>query len=385
MDLGLSEEQVLIKDSLQRFMQSNYSLRQRADNAASTKGFSAEVWQLFAELGWLGIPFAEEFGGFGGSIIDVALVMEQIGAGLVVEPYLATVLLAGRMLALCPGDAQLQWLPGIIDGTVQGALAFHEPQSRFDLHDIKTSATPCNDGYLISGAKSVVFNGGAADVVIVSARVTGEQRDAESIALFALDTKTAGVRRTVYQLMDGQQVADYAFDGVTVTAGQCISLDGAMLLAKILDEASIGICAEALGIMQQLYQKTVAYANTRVQFGQPIGRFQALQHRMVDMYVACEQSRSMLLRALCACNEHSADLAREIAAMKAYVAKSAQRIGEEAIQLHGGMGLTEELDIGHYVRRLLMINVSFGDADHHRRRFCELSYAPAPNREHAHV
>jgi len=375
MDLGLSEEQVLIQNSLQRFMQDNYSLKQRIDNASGAKGFSTAIWQQFADLGWLGIPFTEEFGGFGGSIIDAALVMEQIGAGLVIEPYLATGLLAGRVLAICAGAAQQKWLPGIIAGSVQGALAFHEPQSRFDICDVKTTATASGDGYEINGAKSVVFNGGAADVVIVSARVTGKQCDLAGIALFAIDTRTAGMRRDIYQLMDGQQVADYRFDGVVATVEQCISVDGAVLLARILDEANICICAEALGIMQQLYQKTAAYANTRVQFGQPIGRFQALQHRMVDMYVACEQSRSMLLRALCACNEQSIDLAREVAALKAYVAKSAQRIGEEAIQLHGGMGLTEELDIGHYVRRLLMINTSFGDADFHRRRFCELSYA----------
>jgi len=375
MDLGLSEEQVLIKDSLQRFMQHNYSLPQRVDNANSVQGFSDAIWRQFAKLGWLGIPFAEEQGGFDGSIIDAALVMEQIGAGLVIEPYLATVLLAGRVLAACTGPAQQQWLPGIIAGSTQAALAFHEPQSRFDIYDVKTRATPHNNGSVIDGIKSVVFNGGAADVVIVSARIAGIQSDARGIALFAIDTDAAGVKRDIYRLMDGQQVADYTFEDVGVTAEQCLSLDGAPLLAKILDEASICICAEALGIMQQLYKKTVAYANTRVQFGQPIGRFQALQHRMVDMYVACEQSRSMLLRALCACNEQAPDLAREVAALKAYVAKSAQRIGEEAIQLHGGMGLTEELDIGHYVRRLLVINTSFGDADYHRRRFCELSYA----------
>lgn len=376
MDLGLSEEQVMIKSTLQRFMQDNYSVKTRLENSASARGFSPAIWQQFADLGWLGIPFDETHGGFGGSIIDAALVMEQIGAGLVIEPYLATVLLAGRVLAASANAAlQQQWLPGIIAGTTQAALAFHELQSRFDLDDIRTTATRRGDSYVISGHKGVVFNGAAAELLIVSARIDAPAQGSSGVALFAVEANARGVTHNTYQLMDGQRVADIGFDDVSVDAGSCVSLQGSALLKKVIDEASICICAEALGIMQQLYLKTVAYANTRVQFGQPIGRFQALQHRMVDMYVACEQSRSMVLRALCACNENSADLAREVAAMKTHVARSAQRVGEEAIQLHGGMGLTEELDIGHYVRRLLMINTSFGDADYHRRRFCELSYS----------
>lgn len=376
MDLGLSEEQVLVRNSLQRFIQDNYSLKQRAGSAGSARGFSQDIWQQFADLGWLGIPFGEELGGFGGTIIDAALVMEQLGAGLVIEPYLATILLAGRTLVACASsEVQQQWLPGMVAGATQAALAFHETQARFDICDVKTTAALRGGSYVLNGTKSIVFNGGAADVIIVSARIAGSQCDRDGIGLFVVGTRTSGLTRTIYHLMDDQQVADIVFDNVELAVSDCISVDAAPVLASVLDEASICICAEALGIMQQLYLKTVAHANTRVQFGQPIGRFQALQHRMVDMYVACEQARSMLLRALCACNEKSPALTREVAAMKAYVARSARRIGEEAIQLHGGMGLTLELDIGHYVRRLLMINTSFGDADHHRRRFCELSYA----------
>lgn len=375
MDLGFSEDQVLIKNSLQRFMQNDYSLKQRLDGAGSARGFSQDIWQQFADLGWLGLPFAEDVGGFGGSIIDAVLVMEQLGAGLVIEPYLATVLLAGRALATCASaDVQQRWLPGIVAGTTQAALAFHESQARYDIYDVKTTATLRNGGYVLNGQKCVVFNGAAADVLIVSARLGGSQYDRNGIGLFIVDANAAGMSRNRYRLMDDQQVADILLSDVVVSAEKCININAGAALSTLLDEASICICAEALGIMEQLYRKTVAYANTRVQFGQPIGRFQALQHRMVDMYVACEQARSMLLRALCASNEKSATLERDVAAMKAYIAKSAQRIGEEAIQLHGGMGLTEELDIGHYVRRLLMINASFGDADFHRRRFCELSY-----------
>jgi alkylation response protein AidB-like acyl-CoA dehydrogenase len=375
MEFGFNEEQILVRNSLQRFIHDNYSLKQRIASKASPCGYSRDIWQQFADLGWLGIPFAEDAGGFGGSIVDSALVMEQLGAGLVIEPYLATILLAGRTLAECASvQVQQQWLPGIIAGTTQAALAFHESQARFDVFDVMATATMRNGSYILNGIKTVVFNGGAADVIVISARIAGSQCDRNGIGLFVVDAKAAGLKRDIYRLMDDQQVADIALDGVVVTAANCISLDAGTVLSSILDEANICICAEALGIMQQLHQKTVAYANTRVQFGQPIGRFQALQHRMVDMYVSCELARSMLLRALCACNEKSPTLARDVAAMKAYVAKSAQRIGEEAIQLHGGMGLTLELDIGHYVRRLLMINTSFGDADFHRRRFSELSY-----------
>jgi alkylation response protein AidB-like acyl-CoA dehydrogenase len=330
-------------------------------------GFSAEKWQTFAELGWLSIPFAEEHGGFGGSAVDVMLVMEELGKGLVLEPYLATVLLFGGLLQKgASPELQAEYIPRIIEGNSLGGFAYLERQSRFELADVKTSATADGDGYRISGEKVVVFNGASADHVIVSARTGGDQNDESGISLFLVPADAQGLQKLDYRMMDGQLVANLVFDSVRVSAGQLVGeLDrGFELIEAVVLEANLALSAEALGIMQQLNAKTVEYTRTREQFGVPIGSFQALQHRMVDTFMAYEQTKSLLYE----------DVATAVHALRVMVDKAGRHIFGEAIQLHGGMGITDELDIGHYAKRLMMINTTFGNGDHHQAKFNALRY-----------
>ena len=377
MNFDFTEEQVMLRDSVARFIQDDYDFDTRRAIADSDDGFSREKWQMFAELGWLSIPFAEEHGGFGGSAVDVMVVMEQLGKGLVVEPYLATVLLFGNLLQKGGTAAQqAAYIPGIIDGSCLGAFAYLERQSRFELADIKTAAVADGDGYTLNGEKVVVLNGANANQVIVSARTSGEQCDDNGISLFVVAADAPGVEKLSYRMMDGQLVANLTFNDVRLTADQLVGeLDGAyQLIESVVTEANLALAAEALGIMEQLNAKTLEYTKTREQFGVAIGSFQALQHRMVDTFMAYEQTRSLLYRAVCAITDEQEDVTAAVHALKVMVDKSGKQIFAEAIQLHGGMGLTDELDIGHYSKRLMMINTTFGNGDYHQAKFNALRY-----------
>jgi len=377
MNFDFTEEQVMLRDSVARFIQDDYDFDTRRAIADSDDGFSREKWQMFAELGWLSIPFAEEHGGFGGSAVDVMVVMEQLGKGLVVEPYLATVLLFGNLLQKGGTAAQqAAYIPGIIDGSCLGAFAYLERQSRFELADIKTAAVADGDGYTLNGEKVVVLNGANANQVIVSARTSGEQCDDNGISLFVVAADAPGVEKLSYRMMDGQLVANLTFNDVRLTADQLVGeLDGAYpLIESVVTEANLALAAEALGIMEQLNAKTLEYTKTREQFGVAIGSFQALQHRMVDTFMAYEQTRSLLYRAVCAITDEQEDVTAAVHALKVMVDKSGKQIFAEAIQLHGGMGLTDELDIGHYSKRLMMINTTFGNGDYHQAKFNALRY-----------
>jgi alkylation response protein AidB-like acyl-CoA dehydrogenase len=377
MNFDFTEEQSMLRDSVARFIQDDYDFDTRRTIAESDAGFSAEKWQTFAELGWLSIPFAEEHGGFGGSAVDVMLVMEELGKGLVLEPYLATVLLFGGLLQKgASPELQAEYIPRIIEGNSLGGFAYLERQSRFELADVKTSATADGDGYRISGEKVVVFNGASADHVIVSARTGGDQNDESGISLFLVPADAQGLQKLDYRMMDGQLVANLVFDSVRVSAGQLVGeLDlGFELIEAVVLEANLALSAEALGIMQQLNAKTVEYTRTREQFGVPIGSFQALQHRMVDTFMAYEQTKSLLYRAVCAITDEREDVATAVHALRVMVDKAGRHIFGEAIQLHGGMGITDELDIGHYAKRLMMINTTFGSGDHHQAKFNALRY-----------
>jgi alkylation response protein AidB-like acyl-CoA dehydrogenase len=310
------------------------------------------------------------------------VMMEEFGRGLVVEPYFATVVLFGGLLRAAGSESQqAQFIPSIVDGSRLGAFAYLERQSRYELADIATRATASGDGFVLNGEKVVVSNGANADTLIVAARTAGEQTDRNGISLFVVPADAAGVERVSFRLMDGQKVANITFTDVAVGADALLGElhNGLDVIERVVQESVVALSAEALGLMGQLNAKTLEYTKTREQFGTAIGSFQALQHRMVDTFMSYEQAKSMLYRAVCALANGDENVRREIHALKVMMHKSGKHIFEEAIQLHGGMGITDELDIAHYAKRLMMINATFGDGDYHQSQFNALSYgAQAP-------
>ena len=379
MNFEFTEEQTMIKDSVSRFVRDEYDFDTRREIVDSNEGMSREFWSMFAELGWLSVPFAEEYGGFGGSVEDIAAVMEELGKGIVVEPYASTVVVFGGLLSASDNSAlKAEVIPSIIDGSCMGSLASVEVQSRHEMTDVATSATATDGGYKINGEKTVVANGGTADKFIVTARTSGDQFDCDGISLFMVDASAPGVTVKDYKMMDGQRAATVSFKDVQVSESQLLNAvgKGMDLIELVMPQILIGLSAEALGIMSTLNSTTVEYTKVRKQFDTPISSFQVLQHRMVDTFMACEQTKSMLYRGLCQAGEDDRTaLLKTVHALKAMVARYGKLIGEEAIQIHGGIGMTDELNIGHYVKRLMMINVSFGDGDFHQQKFNQLSYS----------
>jgi len=377
MNFDFTEEQTMLRDSVARFVQDDYGFDARRSIVASDEGMSRDNWKTFAELGWLSVPFDEEHGGFGGGPVDLMVMMEEFGKGLVVEPYFPTVVLFGGLLRAAGSDAQkAAYIPGIIDGSVLGAFAHLERQSRYELADIRTQAVATDGGFTLNGEKVVVSNGANADTLIVAARSSGEAGDRSGISLFIVAADAAGVERVSYRLMDGQHVANITLRDVTVPADALLGElgGGFAVMDRVILEATVALCAEALGLMGQLNAKTLEYTKTREQFGVAIGSFQALQHRMVDTFMSYEQAKSMLYRAVCALENGAEDARREVHALKVMFHRCAKHIFEESIQLHGGMGITDELDIAHYAKRLMMINATFGDGDYHQAKFNALSY-----------
>ncbi|MBT6106795.1 MAG: acyl-CoA dehydrogenase family protein [Porticoccaceae bacterium] len=379
MNFDFTEEQTMIKDSVSRFVRDEYDFDTRTKIVGSEEGISREFWSMFAELGWLSVPFAEEYGGFGGTVEDIAAVMEELGKGIVVEPYASTVVVFGGLMAASDNAAlKSAVIPSIIDGSCMGSLASTEAQSRYEMADVATGATACDGGYKISGEKTVVANGGTANKFIVTARTSGEQFDRDGVSLFLVDADAPGVEVKSYKMMDGQSAATVTFKDVVVAESQLLNAagEGMDLIDQVMPQILMGLSAEALGIMATLNTTTVEYTKVRQQFDTPISSFQVLQHRMVDTFMACEQTKSMLYRGLCQASEDdSAALLKTVHALKATVARYGRLVGEEAIQIHGGIGMTDELNIGHYVKRLMMINVSFGDGDYHQKKFNQLSYS----------
>ncbi|HTO58826.1 MAG TPA: acyl-CoA dehydrogenase, partial [Pseudomonadales bacterium] len=300
MDFSFSEEQTLLKDSVERFIQNDYAFEARQKLVKTDTGFSPANWKTYAELGWLGVPFAEADGGFGGGPIETMLIMEQFGRGLVLEPFVPTVVLAGGMLRLAGNRAQKEkYLPRIVDGTLQGAFAFAEPQGRFNLVDLTTTAMKTDSGYVLNGYKAVVINGPSADLLVISARTSGQQRARSGITLFLVERNAPGVSRRDYPTVDALRASEVRLDNVAVPKSAVLGKVGKGLdiIEQAVDEATLAIGAEAVGCMEVLYKSTVEYCKTRVQFGQPIGKFQVLQHRMVDMFMEYEQSKSLMFMA----------------------------------------------------------------------------------------
>ena len=378
MNFNLSEEQTMIQDSIARFVQDNYAYDQRNAVVALANGFSTEHWQQFAELGWLSIPFAEEYGGFGGGPVDTMVIMQELGRGLVIEPFLPTVLLFGGLLQVGGSEeVKNELIPQIIAGELQGGFAFLERQSRYAVTDVKTRARQEGVHWVLSGEKTVVLNGGAAQKLVILARSSGEQADENGLSLFLVDSYAAGVEITSYRMTDGREAANVVLDNVTAEAVIGLPGEGYALMSPVIDRAMLAVAADALGAMENLNAQTLEYLKTRKQFGTHIGAFQVLQHRMVDMFAACENTKSLLYRAVCAMDAGDEDAQRSLLALKVMVGRAGRKIGGEGIQMHGGMGMTEELSVGAYVKRLMIANTLFGDADHHQQRFSALVNTPA--------
>jgi len=376
MDFSFSDEQTLLQESVSRFITNDYGFESRQKHSRSDVGYSLENWQTFAELGWLGVPFSENHGGFGGGAVETMLMMEEFGKGLVVEPYLATVVACGSALnGFGSEDQKSSFIPEIIDGSKLWALAFAEPQGRFNLADLTTTATASNGSYLLSGHKSVVINGPNANFFIVSARTSGEQRDETGVSLFIIPSDAKGLSRRDYPTVDGQRASELILDNVELDEASRLGEEGQGLniLQQAIDFATLAIGSEAVGCMEVLYKDTVEYCKNREQFGQPIGKFQVLQHRMVDMFMEHEQSKSLMFMAAMRWDEgYGAEAQKAVSAFKVQVGKSGKFVGQSAVQLHGGMGMTDELNIGHYFKRLTIIDTMFGNVDHHLKRFGSL-------------
>ncbi len=370
MDFDLSDEQRLLKDQVSGLIAKEYSFEQRRAYAREPLGYSAMRWAQFAELGLLALPFAEAQGGIGGTPVETMIVMEAFGRGLVLEPYLATVVLGGGLLRFAGSAAQLEaMVPAIAGGTLRLAFAHTERQSRYDLADVAVTAKPAaGGGFVLSGHKGVVLHGEGADRLIVSARSAGGPREREGISLFLVDPKADGVIVQGYPTVDGLRAAEITVRDVRLGPDALLGpRDHALpLIERAVDLAVAALVAEAVGAMSVMHELTIEYLKTRKQFGIAIGAFQALQHRAVDMLVALEQARSMaMLAAMMAEAQDAGERRRTIAAAKVQCGRSGRYVGQQAIQLHGGIGMTDEYKVGHYFKRVTMIDTLFGDADHH--------------------
>jgi alkylation response protein AidB-like acyl-CoA dehydrogenase len=381
MDFNLTEEQAMLKDSVERFLEKNFSFEQRRQMLADRQPMRAQLWQGLASLGVLGVPFSPAQGGFGGGGVDTMLVMQALGRNLALEPYLASIVLAGGCVALAASEQQQQTLlPKIIDGSVILAFAHGEPNARFDLGHVETKAVRKGNGFVIEGAKTLVLHGSVADKFIISARTSGNPGDARGVTLFLVDAHERNLGGQEYPLFDGTRALDLQLGGVEVAHEAVIgSLDEAMpTIDTVLDRAMAALCAEAVGVMDALHAATLEYLKTRQQFGQPIGRFQVLQHRAVDMLIQIEQARSMAL--LAASKVDSSDVMerrRTVAAAKEMAGRAGRFVGQQAVQLHGGMGMTDELNVSHYFKRLTAIDVLFGNAAAQRTRFATMQKSAA--------
>lgn len=377
MDFSYTEVQQMLQDSVQKFVQKSYDFDTRNTILNSEKGYSAENWQLFAELGWLAVPFSEEDGGLGGSAVDLMVIMEEFGKANLIEPYTASAVLCGSLVAeLATGDAKTSLVEGIIGGELLLACAFAEPGSRFNPASVATSAVADGDDVILNGTKVAVENGPNADKLLISVRESGDVRDPQGISVFVVDASTPGVSMHSYQTVDGKKASEVTLADVKVPASNRLGEAGAALPAieVATNKAIVAVSAEAVGALEVLLQKTVEYSKTRKQFGTPIGTFQALQHRMADMFIQCQLARSIVIMAAMALDgdDSAEDKAKAVSAAKSRIGKAIKGVGQEAIQIHGGIAMTEELDVGHLFKRVTALDLAFGDGDYHTQRFAQL-------------
>jgi len=372
MNFQYSDEQTLIRDSISRFLADEYAFDRRLALTADGFGYSDVHWQQFAELGWLALPFAEQYGGLDATPVETMIIMEQFGRGLMVSPYLSTIVLAGQLLADVGSEEQRESiLPDVITGQHQLTCAYAEPQSRNALSAVSTRAERDGDTFIINGDKSLAAYAECADTLIVSARTSSTDHDAHGVSLFLVDTTTAGISMTHHRTHDGSRASDITLHNVAVSAEKLLGEidNGLPALECAVDAATAAVCAEASGAMWAVYEQTLAYLKTREQFGQPLGSFQALQHRMVDVYMSCELAQSAVLDATLHLDAEPTARRRAVSAAKVVIANHGKAVGQEGVQLHGGVGMTMELPIGHYLKRLSAISAAFGDATYHLGRY----------------
>ena len=375
MNFELSEEQKMIQQSVERFVQENYDLTNRVKISSEDPGYSKEYWGSMADLGWLGLAFDEEDGGFGGNQIDTLVLMEQFGKGLVLEPFLANIVLGGGIIKRAASSTiKESIIPSLMEGKLQITLAYAEEQSRFDIEDVATAAREEDGGFVINGKKSMVLNAESADKIIVVTRTSGSQVDENGISLFIVDASSEGVEKQNFPTVDGLRASEITFEDVKVSSEALVGEKdkGFTILQAVVNDAILALSAEAVGAMEVLYKDTVEYTQQREQFDHALSDFQVLQHRMVDMFMEYEQCKSLLFRATLETVEDPDLAQRTIHALKHLIGKSGIFVGESAVQLHGGMGVTEELRIGHFFKRLLVIDSQFGNADFHLDKFTNL-------------
>jgi alkylation response protein AidB-like acyl-CoA dehydrogenase len=371
-DHVFNEEQRMLRDSVRRLVGQRYSFERRRAIVASEAGWSPDIWAEFADMGLLALPFAEQDGGMGGGALETLIVMEALGRGIVVEPYLPTVVMAGGLLRH-GGNAELKarLIPGIAEGRQRHAFAYTEPRSRFNPANVSTRARREGSGYRLDGYKSVVYGAPMADGLFITARTAGGELDRQGISVFYVDAKAPGVSRRDFRTIDGMRASEVQLSGVAVGGDALLGPadQGLALVERVLDESAAAVCAEAAGAMMVLNDKTLEYTRTRVAFGQHLSEFQVIQHRLVDLRVACEYGNAVALMAALKLDSAPAERARAVSAAKAMLGRDSRYVGQTAIQLHGAIGMTDDLDIGHYFKRLTAIGWQFGNADHHLRRF----------------
>jgi alkylation response protein AidB-like acyl-CoA dehydrogenase len=372
MDIQWTEEQELLRSSLQRFLKDQYGFDARRKIVAGDEGWSRRHWQSFAELGLCAAPFGEENGGLGGGTLATMIIMREFGRHLVVEPFFETVVLAGGLIEAAGSAAQRdQWLPSIMSGDAIWALAWTEDKGRYDLNRVATTAKREGDHFVLTGAKTAVVAAPWADRLIVSARTSGDKRDRDGVSLFVVDAHAANLDLRSFKTIDGRRAAELTLNGVRVTADHVLGKEGEGVaqLEACRDRAIAALCAEALGAMGELNAVTLDYAKTRKQFGAALGSFQVLQHRMVDMFIALEEATSLTQYLTLSIANGEPQVSKIASGAKTKVGYAAKFIAEQAVQLHGGMGMTDELNVGHYFKRITAINVQFGDPSYHLTRY----------------
>ena len=373
MDFEPSDDQRLLLESVSRMLADNYSFAQRKTYIAAPEGWSTAIWSQFAELGLLGLPFPEQYGGYGGGPQETMLVMQAFGRVLVVEPYFPTVILGGTAIMAAGSDAQKQAiLPAIAEGSLKLAFAHSERQARYDLTDVVTTARKDGDAWVLDGSKTIVAHGDSADKLIVSARTSGERYDEDGITLFIVDTNAQGVARRSYVTRDESRAADISLSNVRVTDVLGTVGNGLAIVAKIVEAGIAATAAETVGAMEAMNEMTLEYSKTRVQFGNPIGTYQVVQHRMADMFMTQEQGRSMAMLATMSLeNDDPEQRAHDMAMAKVGVGQAGRYVSQSAVQMHGGIGMTEEYAVGHYFRRCMVIERLFGDPAYYLQRLAD--------------
>ena len=374
MNFDFTEEQTLLENMVTSFIRDDYNWETRETIVKTEEGWRPENWTKFAELGLLGVPFSEDHGGLGGTSVDSMVVMEQFGKGLVVEPFLPSILLAGNLISKLGSKEQTDSIiPSIIAGESRYVFAYAEPQSRFDLFDVKTSAVKDGNGYTLNGFKSVVFGASMATHVIIAARTSEDQRSKNGITLFISDIKSDGISLQTYPTIDEYRASEMVIENLKVSNDMVLgSVDSAHdTIEEVIDLATIAACSEAVGVLQVLKDSTTEYCRQRKQFGQPIAKNQVIQHRLVDMMIEYEQSKSILYAAVTADLGNADERRKTVSAAKARIGQAIKYVGESAIQLHGGMGMVDEYMISHYFKRATMLGVLFGNVDFHMKRYID--------------